>query len=174
MPDFSTLAAFELLDVKKFKYLDFETFYLFLKHYSKGGFAPTRKHINAIYRRLDLNADAKITFNEFAEAIRPIDVYCCSKGEPDKEGLEAKKRKVEEAREESIRRQEGRANPLRTFTSMIVVDSPVKVDFSSPVRRKKTSAHHRELSTSVKKDYQQDISKDSENVTPIKFSYSPE
>ena len=36
---------------------------------------PTKRKVNAIFRRLDLNADAKIAFNEFAEAIKPVNVY---------------------------------------------------------------------------------------------------
>lgn len=36
---------------------------------------PTKQKVNGIFRRLDMNADCKIAFNEFAEAIKPIDVY---------------------------------------------------------------------------------------------------
>ena len=36
---------------------------------------PSTRKINAIFRRLDLNADCKITFNEFSAAIKPQDVY---------------------------------------------------------------------------------------------------
>ena len=38
-------------------------------------YEPSKLKVNAIFRRLDLNADCKIAFNEFAEAIKPIDVY---------------------------------------------------------------------------------------------------
>ena len=36
---------------------------------------PTKQKVNGIFRRLDMNTDCKIAFNEFAEAIKPIDVY---------------------------------------------------------------------------------------------------
>lgn len=42
---------------------------------------PTKKKINAIFRRLDLNADCKIAFSEFAECLKPIDVYFTDKSE---------------------------------------------------------------------------------------------
>jgi hypothetical protein len=31
--------------------------------------------LNGIFRRMDLNADSKLTFNELAEAIKPTEVY---------------------------------------------------------------------------------------------------
>ena len=63
--DFSTLDAFRAMDIKGFNYLDFENFFLFLQHTGRRT-KYTRKHIFALLRRLDINADAKITFNEFA------------------------------------------------------------------------------------------------------------
>ncbi len=66
------------MDVKRFNYLDWESLFLFLKMNSKGSRksqAPSKGKINAIFRRLDLNADTKLAFNEFAEAIKPVDVY---------------------------------------------------------------------------------------------------
>ncbi len=36
---------------------------------------PSKRKMAAIFRRLDLNADQKIAFNEFADTIKPIDVY---------------------------------------------------------------------------------------------------
>jgi Ca2+-binding EF-hand superfamily protein len=78
MRGFSTVTAFQIMDVKRFNYLDWESLYLFLRNYARGprkNFGPTKKKINAIFRRLDLNADQKLAFNEFADAIKPIDVY---------------------------------------------------------------------------------------------------
>lgn len=66
------------MDVKRFNYLDWESMYLFLKKNSIGSRksqAPSKGKVNAIFRRLDLNADTKLAFNEFAEAIKPVDVY---------------------------------------------------------------------------------------------------
>jgi Ca2+-binding EF-hand superfamily protein len=36
------------------------------------GHKTTDKELNAIVRRLDLDADAKVTFNEFTDALRPV------------------------------------------------------------------------------------------------------
>lgn len=40
---------------------------------------PSKSKVNAIFRRLDLDADTKLAFNEFAEAIKPVDVYFTDK-----------------------------------------------------------------------------------------------
>jgi len=51
---------------------------LFLKANARGSRknqTPTKAKINAIFRRLDMNADTRLAFNEFAEAIKPVDVY---------------------------------------------------------------------------------------------------
>ena len=77
-PGFSTVVAFQIMDVKRFNYLDWESMFLFLKQSCNGSRkskAPTKGKINAIFRRLDLNADTKLAFTEFAEAIKPVDVY---------------------------------------------------------------------------------------------------
>ena len=66
------------MDIKRFNYLDWESLYLFLKHNSRGSRKsqqPTKGKVNAIFRRLDLNANTKLAFNDFAEAIKPVDVY---------------------------------------------------------------------------------------------------
>jgi len=78
MKGFSTVTAFQIMDVKRFNYLDWESLFLYLKMNSKGSRKsqnPSKNKINAIFRRLDLNADTKLAFNEFAEAIKPVDVY---------------------------------------------------------------------------------------------------
>ena len=78
MRGFSTVTAFQIMDIKRFNYLDWQSMYLFLRQGAKGprkAQQPTKGKINAIFRRLDLNADQKLAFNEFAEAIKPVDVY---------------------------------------------------------------------------------------------------
>jgi len=77
MRGFSTVVAFQIMDIKHFNYLDWESIYLFLKTNarSKKSLQPTKARVNAIFRRLDMNADTKLAFNEFAEAIKPVDVY---------------------------------------------------------------------------------------------------
>lgn len=65
------------MDVKRFNYLDWDSIFQFLKIFAGNNkeSMPTKKKVNGIFRRLDLNADVKIAFNEFAEAIKPVDVY---------------------------------------------------------------------------------------------------
>ncbi len=78
LPRFSTVSAFQTMDVKKFNYIDWESLFIFLKANAKGTRKtqiPTKAKVNAIFRRLDMNADTKLAFNEFAEAIKPVDVY---------------------------------------------------------------------------------------------------
>lgn len=79
MKGFSTVVAFQLMDMKRFNYLDWESIFLFLKQNQRGSKKssnpPSKQKINAIFRRLDLNADIRLAFNEFAEAIKPVDVY---------------------------------------------------------------------------------------------------
>ena len=78
MRGFSTVAAFKIMDIKGFNYLDWESLLLFLKNNAKASRKkeqPTKARINAIFRRLDTNADTKLGFSEFADAIKPIDVY---------------------------------------------------------------------------------------------------
>jgi hypothetical protein len=36
---------------------------------------PTKKKVNAIFRRLDIDANCKINFSEFSMGIKPVDVY---------------------------------------------------------------------------------------------------
>lgn len=78
MRGFSTVAAFRLMDIKNFNYIDWESIMIFLKNNAKGSRKreqPTKQKINAIFRRLDTNADTRLGFSEFAEAIKPVDVY---------------------------------------------------------------------------------------------------
>ena len=78
LPRFSTVTAFQIMDIKRFNYIDWESVFMFLKAQAKGSrkaHVPTKAKVNAIFRRLDMNADTKLAFNEFAEAIKPVDVY---------------------------------------------------------------------------------------------------
>jgi Ca2+-binding EF-hand superfamily protein len=78
MRGFSTVAAFKLMDVKGFNYLDWESLMIYLKNNARGTRKkeqPTKHKINAIFRRIDTNADTRLGFSEFAEAIKPVDVY---------------------------------------------------------------------------------------------------
>ncbi len=66
------------MDLKRFNYLDWESIFLFLRELSVSldkKHQPTKRKVNAIFRRLDLTADTKLSFNEFAQAMKPVDVY---------------------------------------------------------------------------------------------------
>lgn len=75
------------MDLKKYNYLDFESLYHYLRVFAGKNreSQPTKKKVNAIFRRLDYDANVKITFNEFAEAIKPIDVYFTELGQNKRE-----------------------------------------------------------------------------------------
>lgn len=66
--DFSTVAAFSVIDTQKHGYIDFETLRKFLSKFKKD---LKRTDITAIIRRMDLDADGKITFREFSHGITP-------------------------------------------------------------------------------------------------------
>ena len=65
------------MNIKKFNYLDWESIHSYIKFFagSRKELLPSKRKMAAIFRRLDLNADQKISFNEFAETIKPVDVY---------------------------------------------------------------------------------------------------
>lgn len=70
--NFTTLLAFRILDIKSYNYVDFEGIRLFLE---RMGFKAKQKHLNAIFRRLGVNNDAKISFSDLAENMKPLDIY---------------------------------------------------------------------------------------------------
>ena len=63
------------MDIKRFNYLDWDSIMIFLKRNADKNNQITKRKVNGIFRRLDIDADVKIAFNEFADAIKPIDVY---------------------------------------------------------------------------------------------------
>jgi hypothetical protein len=149
MKGFSTVQAFKLMDVKGFNYLDWESIMLFLKNNAKGsrkGQQPSKPKINAIFRRLDTNADTRLGFSEFAESIKPVDVYFTDihhqfKNERD---IDEAKRitemqmvqlKKELQAEASEQRQQVNMKPLRTFHSMN--DPALRDEMTSPAHRVK-------------------------------------
>jgi hypothetical protein len=70
--DFSAVGAFSAIDTLGFKYLDISSIKKFLR---KQGHKPTDKELNSIIRRIDLDADSRITFTEFTEAIKPVKTF---------------------------------------------------------------------------------------------------
>ncbi len=66
--DFSTVAAFAVIDTQRHGYLDFENIRKFMARFKKD---LKKSDINAIIRRMDLDADGKITFREFSHGITP-------------------------------------------------------------------------------------------------------
>jgi len=66
--DFSTVAAFTVIDQQKHGYIDFESIRKFLSKFKKD---IKKSDVNAIIRRMDVDADGKITFREFSHGITP-------------------------------------------------------------------------------------------------------
>lgn len=69
--DYDAKAAFKAIDDWSYKYIDFSN----LKRFLKVNKVPTNKELAAIIRRLDLNADSRLSFDEFAEGIKPMEPY---------------------------------------------------------------------------------------------------
>jgi len=67
--DYSPGEAFEMIDYTRQGYIDFISFEKFFK---VNGFNATESDVNSIIRRMDVTADARISFNEFVEATTPI------------------------------------------------------------------------------------------------------
>ncbi|CDW79671.1 ef hand family protein [Stylonychia lemnae] len=134
------------MDIKKFNYLDWESVFGFLKYYAGTlkSDQPTKRKINSIFRRLDVNADQKLAFNEFAEAIKPIDVYFTDVDDinlrqvsPRKysqaELAEFKRQLRQEHREHKSAE---RSKPLRTFKSILSSkDVRAIKELQSPIKR---------------------------------------
>lgn len=57
---FSTVLAFQIMDIKRFNYLDWNSLFTFLKRNCDR--QVTKRKINSIFRRLDFDADTKIAF----------------------------------------------------------------------------------------------------------------
>lgn len=66
--DFSTVAAFTVIDQQRHGYIDFEALRKFLCKFKKD---IKKTDINSIIRRMDVDADGKITFREFSHGITP-------------------------------------------------------------------------------------------------------
>ena len=67
--DWTTRAAFETIDTLREGALNNRNILSFLK---LNGFYATEQEIVAIIRRLDIDADQKITYDEFIDAMRPV------------------------------------------------------------------------------------------------------
>jgi len=95
---FSTVLAFQIMDVKKFNYLDWESIFAFLKVVAGPSkqLQPTQKKLLGIFRRLDLNADTKLTFPEFAEAIKPTEFMPTTFNQEEGISVQEKNRKMQE------------------------------------------------------------------------------
>lgn len=71
-PDFDNKAGFKAIDDWNYNYIDFSNLKRFLK---SSGHISTNKELSAIIRRLDLNADSRLSLEEFAEGIKPTEPY---------------------------------------------------------------------------------------------------
>ena len=70
--DFDSEAGFKAIDDWGYRYIDFSNLKRFLKWW---GYIPTNKELSAIIRRLDLNADSRLSLDEFVEGIKPIEPF---------------------------------------------------------------------------------------------------
>lgn len=70
--DFDVKSGFKAIDDWNYNYIDFANLKRFLK---STGHIATNKELAAVIRRLDLNADSRLSFEEFNEGIRPIEPY---------------------------------------------------------------------------------------------------
>jgi Ca2+-binding EF-hand superfamily protein len=70
--DFDSKAGFKAIDDWTYHYIDFSNLKRFMK---STGYVPTNKELAAIIRRLDLNADSRLSYEEFEEGIRPAEPY---------------------------------------------------------------------------------------------------
>ena len=68
-PDIPYLDAYREIDEEHLSFIDGQSIEKFLRRW---GFAPTDEEITAIIRRIDVSADALISFAEFEEAMRPV------------------------------------------------------------------------------------------------------
>ena len=66
---FSIRRAFKAIDSANFRYIDEVSIRRFLK---KIGHSPVKGELIAIMRRFDLDGDAKVSFQEFVEALTPV------------------------------------------------------------------------------------------------------
>lgn len=70
-PDYNLEQAFDEIDDEGLNYIDHPSIDNFLRRH---GFAATEDELTAIIRRMDVSADAKVSFVEFEEAMRPIEL----------------------------------------------------------------------------------------------------
>lgn len=70
--DFDRKSGFKTIDDWTYNYIDFSNLKRFLK---STGHVATNKELAAIIRRLDLNADSRLSFDEFEEGIKPAEPY---------------------------------------------------------------------------------------------------
>ena len=70
--DFDIKSGFKAIDDWSYNYIDFANLKRFLK---SAGHVATNKELAAVIRRLDLNADSRLSLEEFEEGIKPIEPY---------------------------------------------------------------------------------------------------
>lgn len=67
--DFTIQNAFSEIDDEGLSIIDHASVESFLR---RNGFAPTEEELTAIIRRIDVSADARCSYSEFEEALRPV------------------------------------------------------------------------------------------------------
>ena len=121
--DFSTVAAFSVIDQNKHGYIDFQTLSKFFSKFKKD---VKKSDITAIIRRMDLDADGKITFREFSHGITPEYPGVSPAMQAQQEGTvvnpefnierkEEVRRTYEENKFNAIKERKTSASPLRDY-----------------------------------------------------------
>lgn len=67
--EFDYIEGFKELDEERIGFIDSSSVDSFLR---RNGFAPTDEELTAIIRRIDVSADARISYPEFEEAMKPV------------------------------------------------------------------------------------------------------
>ena len=74
--DYTILKAFNTIDTYGFSFIDTVNLGRFLR---KNRIQSSELDLTAIIRRIDLNANNKVSFSEFSAAMTPVGPYFCSK-----------------------------------------------------------------------------------------------
>eukprot|EP00347_Sterkiella_histriomuscorum_P003285 403364871 len=152
-----------VMDGKKYNFLDWDQIFT-SQNITQMETSSTcqLREVNGILRRLDCDADQKIAFGEFAEAIKPIDVYFTEVDDLNiKEVSPRKFTEMEKSELKSQLRQEYRQNrsaertkPLRTFKSILnTKDATAIKELQSPIRRQQTEIMIKQDQDVINTDY---------------------
>jgi Ca2+-binding EF-hand superfamily protein len=124
-PDFSAIDCFRVVDVDRLSFLNVYEVRDFLR---RNGYSITMQDLDSIIRRIDIDADGKLSYEEFSDWITPL-----------KSPASPKKSK------NSLRRSPSKASPSKSSSKSSSTKSPVRVSTSkslqsSPVKSSKRNS----------------------------------